>query len=67
MEAIINMILNNEDKDTNKKIREFSLEEIASLMDYAVENYELEKAKKVFNRISSALGFQSKEHLGYRS
>lgn len=65
MEAIINMILNNEDKDTNKKIKEFSLEEIASLMDYAVENYELEKAKKVFNRISSALGFQSKEHLGY--
>lgn len=61
----INMMLENEDRDTNKKIREIPLEELASLMDYAVENYELEKVKKLFHRIDSALGYESKEHLGY--
>ena len=65
MEDNIKMILENEDRDTNKKIREIPLVELASLMDYAVENYDIEKIKKVFRRIDSALGYESKEHLGY--
>lgn len=65
MEDKINVILENEDRETNKKIREIPLEELASLMDYAVKNYDIEKVKKVFRRIDSALGYESKEHLGY--
>ena len=65
MEDKINMIQDKEDRDMNKKIREIPLVELASLMDYAVENYDIEKAKKVFFRIGSALGYESKEHLGY--
>ena len=65
MEDTIKMILESEDRYTNRKIREIPLEELASLMDYAVENYDTEKVKKVFRRIDSALGNDSKEHLGY--
>lgn len=65
MKDTIKMMLDNENGDTNKKIREIPLEELASLMAYAVKNYDNETVKKVFNRISLALGFQSKEHLGY--
>lgn len=65
MEDTIKMILENEDRDTNKKIREIPLERLASLMNYAVKNYDIEKVKKVFRRIDSALGYDSKEHLGY--
>ncbi len=65
MKDIINMILNNGDGDINKKIREYRSGELVSLMDYVVKNYDIEKVKKIFNKISSALGSQRKEHLGY--
>ena len=65
MENTINMILENEDRETNKKIREIPLEELASLMDYVVKNYDIEKVKKVFFKIGNALGYEDKEYLGY--